>query len=567
MHLIDWLVLGGTILFITIYGIWKTRHNKSAEAYLNSGNTTPWWAIGLSIMATQASAITFISTPGLGYSTGLSFVQFYFGLPIAMIIIAKFFVPVFHNLKVYTAYEFLENRFDRKTRSLAAILFLVQRGLAAGITIYAPSIILSKILGWNLYVNIFVIGILVIAYTVSGGTTAVTQTHKQQMAIIFLGMFVAAGFLIGYITKDISLSKAIDVASINGRLNAIDWKFDVSKRYNIWSGIIGGTFLMLSYFGTDQSQVQRYLSGRSVKEIKTGLYFNAILKIPMQFFILFIGVLVFVFYQLNTPPVHFDELAIEHVKEVGMGEELGRIQSKHDAVHNSIRNAVVNDESYSEVAKNLEQDKALVKEQMNDLIITSGYKGKVKKESDFVFITYVLEYLPIGLVGLIMAVLFSAAMSSTSAELNALGSTSLVDFFKVRNPESSDLVLLRWGKILTALWGVLAIVFAITVNFMENLVEAVNILGSLFYGTILGVFVVAFFFKKIQGNAVFLAAIIAESIVLSLFIFDNQITTILGTRIEYLWYNLIGCVLVVLIGSMYQGMSSNPSATAEISGT
>ncbi len=350
MHIIDWFVLSGTILFITIYGIWKTRKNRSAEDYLNSGHSTPWWAIGLSIMATQASAITFISTPGLGYTTGLGFVQFYFGLPIAMIIIAKFFVPVFHKLKVYTAYEFLENRFNKKTRSLAAFLFLVQRGLAAGITIYAPSIILSKILGWNLYVNIFVIGILVIAYTVSGGTTAVTQTHKQQMAIIFLGMFVAAGFLISYITNDISFSRAIDVASINGRLNAIDWDFNLNTRYNIWSGIIGGTFLMLSYFGTDQSQVQRYLSGKSLKEIKTGLYFNAVLKIPMQFFILFIGVLVFVFYQLNTPPMHFDELAIEHVQSFGNGEELVKLQKQHNQVYDEIRDVLVQGGDYTAVA-------------------------------------------------------------------------------------------------------------------------------------------------------------------------------------------------------------------------
>lgn len=558
MHIIDWFVLSGTILFITIYGIWKTRKNRSAEDYLNSGHSTPWWAIGLSIMATQASAITFISTPGLGYTTGLGFVQFYFGLPIAMIIIAKFFVPVFHKLKVYTAYEFLENRFNKKTRSLAAFLFLVQRGLAAGITIYAPSIILSKILGWNLYVNIFVIGILVIAYTVSGGTTAVTQTHKQQMAIIFLGMFVAAGFLISYITNDISFSRAIDVASINGRLNAIDWDFNLNTRYNIWSGIIGGTFLMLSYFGTDQSQVQRYLSGKSLKEIKTGLYFNAVLKIPMQFFILFIGVLVFVFYQLNTPPMHFDELAIEHVQSFGNGEELVKLQKQHNQVYDEIRDVLVQGGDYTAVAGELEQTKTELKEEINTLITKSGYEGKVKKESDFVFITYVLEYLPIGLVGLIMAVLFSAAMSSTSAELNALGSTSLVDFYKTRNPNSSDANLLQKGKALTAFWGILAILFAISVNFMENLVEAVNILGSLFYGTILGVFVVAFFFKKIEGNAVFLAAIFAEVAVISMFIFDEKLAELLGTRIEYLWFNLIGCALVVLISYLLQVTKITP---------
>jgi len=546
MHWIDWLVLGSTLIFITAYGVWKTRHNKSTDDYLASGRSTPWWAIGLSIMATQASAITFISTPGLGYSKGLGFVQFYFGLPIAMIIIAHYFVPVFHRLKVYTAYEYLEQRFDKKTRYLAAFLFLVQRGLAAGITIYAPSIMLSKLLGWNLYFNILAIGILVIIYTVSGGTNAVTQTHKQQMAVIFLGMFLAFGFLLHYITQDIPFSRAMDVARWTGKLNAIDLDFDIETRYNIWSGVIGGTFLMLSYFGTDQSQVQRYLSGRSVREIKTGLYFNAVLKIPMQFFILFIGAMVFVFYQLHTPPIHFDGEAVEQVRNSDASGQLLELEQEHAQLYERIREATLDDNAQGAAILAFQDEKVQISKKVDALVEESGYVVKAK-ESDYVFITYVLNYLPIGLIGLIMAVLFSAAMSSTSAELNALGSTALVDFYKQRKPEASDAQQLQRGKLLTAFYGVLAIAFAISVNFLENLVEAVNILGSLFYGTILGVFVVGFFLKWIRATPVFIAAIVAELVVISFFIFDKQIDALLGYKIEYLWYNLIGCLLVVLI--------------------
>lgn len=564
MHWFDWLILSLSLIGISALGVWKTRGHRSTEAYLASSRSTPWWAIGLSIMATQASAITFISTPGLGYTSGLSFVQFYFGLPIAMIIIARFFVPVFFRLKVYTAYEYLEKRFDRKTRSLAAGLFLLQRGLAAGITIYAPSIILAKILGWSLYANILVIGMLVIVYTVSGGTTAVTQTHKQQMAVIFTGIFIAFGFLLYYIQLDVPFGRALDVAAIHGRLKTLDWDLDLSTRYSVWSGIIGGTFLMLSYFGTDQSQVQRYLSGRSVKEINTGLYFNALLKIPMQFFILFIGVLVFLFYQLNEPPLHFDQLALEHVAEQGYEKELTQLRNEHHNLSLASREAMIDDHNGPERLKQIESEKAALKSRVNDLISLSGYAGKVKKESDFVFITFVLNYLPIGLIGLIMAVLFSAAMSSTSAELNALGSTSLVDFYRANYPNSSDLVQLRMGKLLTAGWGVLAILFAIGVNFMENLVEAVNILGSLFYGTILGVFVVAFFFKRIKGDAVFGAALFAELCVVSLFVFDDEVQKLFGTKVEYLWFNLIGCALVVGIAHLWQFLKPEPPGSLKV---
>ena len=549
MHWIDWLVLGTTILLISFYGIWKTRGIKSDEDYLKSSGKTPWWAIGLSIMATQASAITFISTPGMGYESGLRFVQFYFGLPLAMIIIATAFVPVYHRLKVFTAFEFLEERFDLNTRLLTAFLFLVQRGLAAGITIYAPSIILSKLLGLPLYINILVIGSLVIIYTVSGGTEAVTQTHKQQMAVIFLGLIIAFGFLLSGILPHMNWSDMMAFASAHGRLNAIDTNFDLGTRYNLWSGLIAGTFLMLSYFGTDQSQVQRYLSGKSVKEIRTGLYFNAILKIPMQFFILFLGVLVFVFYQFNQPPTHFDQVAMTHIEESGFQEELNEIRkdksilfkAKQEAIKSDFQNYLHNKDEYLNKEEELDN-------RVDVLMVRSGYESQVNKESDYVFITYILDYLPIGLIGLLMAVIFSAAMSSTSAELNALGTTTVVDFHKRLLGRSS----LTTSRMYTALWGVLAICFAMVAQFMDNLVEAVNILGSLFYGTVLGIFLVAFYFKSVKGTSVIIAAAISEAVVLTLFFADKRIVEWLGFNIEFLWYNLIGCVLVILLGLTIQ---------------
>lgn len=555
MHWIDWSVLFGTLVFITVYGIYKTRGATNEESYLASNRNTPWWAIGLSIMATQASAITFLSTPGLGYSSGLEFAQFYFGLPLAMIIIATAFVPIYHKLKVYTAYEFLENRFDLKTRLFTAFLFLVQRGLAAGITIYAPSIILSQILGLPLYLNILIIGILVILYTVSGGTDAVTQTHKQQMAVIFLGLFIAFGFLIYYLSRDINQEQFWSIASVGNRLKAVKTEFNMHEKYNLWSGLLAGTFLMLSYFGTDQSQVQRYLSGKSVKEIRTGLYFNAVLKIPMQFFILFLGVMVFVFYQLNPAPAHFDELAVNHVEQSEFGGEFRQLYEKKEALKTEQKELIQTDlEQYNTTKEEIQADLTNLDQQMEALIDQSGYSAQVEKESDFVFITFVLEHLPIGLIGLLMAVIFSAAMSSTSAELNALGTTSVIDFYKrLKRPESSS-GMVRQSKVLTAFWGIFAIGFALIAQFFDSLVEAVNILGSLFYGTVLGIFLVAFYAKRIRGNAVFLAAIVSEALVLILYFYDHELSRILGFDLEFgfLWYNLFGAIFVFSFSYLFQ---------------
>ncbi|MFT5723538.1 MAG: SSS family solute:Na+ symporter [Bacteroidia bacterium] len=559
MHLVDWLVLFGTLIFITVYGIYKTRGIKSEEGYLASDKNTPWWAIGLSIMATQASAITFLSTPGLGYQSGLGFVQFYFGLPIAMVIIATAFVPLYHKLKIYTAYEFLEKRFDGKTRLLTASLFLVQRGLAAGITIYAPSIILSQILGLPLHLNILTIGLLVILYTVSGGTNAVTQTHKQQMAVIFIGLFIAFAFLYQALNQCLSTDEIIKVASVGNRLQAIDWNFDIHEKYNIWSGLIAGTFLMLSYFGTDQSQVQRYISGKSIKEIRTGLYFNAILKIPMQFFILLLGVLVFVFYQINQPPAHFDQLAVEYVQNSEYSDDFEQLTSEKTALFESQKNLMLTDfNAYDEKKEQFAQRQTKIDNELSAVIHESGYNAPVEKESDFVFITFVLTYLPIGLVGLLMAVIFSAAMSSTSAELNALATTTVVDFYKNLTPQSKQKNILIVSKLMTAGWGMFAIAFALMAQFLDSLVEAVNILGSLFYGTVLGVFLVGFYAKKIQGNAVFFAAIISEIVVLTLFFFDEQISTLIHYNISvgYLWYNLIAAVLVFALSILFQKTTS-----------
>lgn len=547
MSTIDWIVLALTLLGISAYGIYKTRGSKNLESYLASNRSTPWWAIGLSIMATQASAITFISTPGMGYEYGLKFAQFYYGLPIAMVIIAVWFAPRFFHLKVFTAYEFLENRFNLSTRLYTAALFLIQRGLAAGVTIYAPSIILSQILGIPLQVNILVIGILVILYTVSGGTKAVTQTHKQQMTVIFIGLFISFGFLIYYLHQKVGYGEVVSLAKANGMLRAWDTNFDLADRYNIWSGLIGGTFLMLSYFGTDQSQVQRYLSGKSLKEIRVGLFFNGVIKIPMQFFILFLGVLVFWFYTAYEKPVTFDN------------DKLTWLQTEHPADYQNL--ITIQEEidlkkeadllTKTDLQAIAAQQKA-VQRKMNTVLEQHNYTSKVK-ETDFIFISWVLEWLPIGLVGLLLAVIFSAAMSSTSAELNALATTSLVDFYKrLDNNRKSDFHYLRASKMLTLFWGIIAIIFASVASLFDNLVEFVNILGSLFYGTILGIFLVAFYFKKIKGRAVLIAGVVAQLFILAMHYLQDEVAVFIGTKISFLWYNLVGCALVIGVALLAQ---------------
>ncbi len=561
MSALDWIVLLGTLGFIVIYGVWKTRGSTDIEGYLKGDNSMKWWTIGLSIMATQASAITFLSTPGQAYEDGMRFVQFYFGLPIAMVIISITVIPIFYRLNVYTAYEFLENRFDLKTRSLAAFLFLIQRGLAAGITIYAPAIILSTILGWNLTgTNIF-IGVLVIIYTMSGGTKAVSVTQKQQMAVMMGGMLIAGFMVVHYLPADVSFGDAVAVAGKMGKMNVVDfswdWKTSWDDRYNFWSGMTGGLFLALSYFGTDQSQVSRYLTGKSIAESRLGLLFNGLLKIPMQFMILFIGVMVFVFYQFNQPPVFFNEAIKNKVQASAYAEDMRQLEAKHVAVFGQKQEAVkglvtalrLDDEAAIAAAESkVEMLTTATKEVRSDVkdLIAKAAPDAETRDTDYVFISFVMKYLPEGLVGLLLAVIFSAAMSSVSSELNALASTTVVDVYKRSlNQKGSDRHYLNASKMFTVAWGIIAILFATFASMLDNLIQAVNIIGSVFYGTILGIFLVAFYFKYIRGHAVFIAALLAEAVVLYCFLY---------TDIAFLWFNVIGCALVIVFGLIAQAV-------------
>lgn len=565
MHYIDWIVLFGILILIVGYGIWKTRNVATTESFLRGEQTLPWYTIGLSVMATQASAITFLSTPGQAFDDGMRFAQFYFGLPIAMIILCVYVLPKFYNLKVYTAYEFLEDRFDVKTRSLTAFLFLVQRGLAAGLTIYAPSIILSSILGWDLNITNLLIGTLVIVYTVSGGTNAVSQTQKQQMIVILSGMFVAFLILLQKLPTGVSFGDAVDIAGNMNKLNVVDFNFDLSNRYNVWSALLGGTFLFLSYFGTDQSQVQRYLSGKSLTQSRLGLLFNGIFKVPMQFAILFVGIMVFIFYQFNDAPLHFNKANVEQVMSSSHAQEYeelnNRMQANADEKSTVIldfvakKNAGENTDA-SVVSMNdlLEKEKELRQEARTiiDQVSIEGTTKLESEDSDYVFITFVTDHLPIGLIGLLLAVIFSAAMSSTASELNALATTSLIDFYKrsyVKN--QTDEHYLKMSKWFTFGWGILALIFATFASLFDNLIEAVNIIGSLFYGTILGVFAVAFFFKSIKGKATFVGAILGELVVLLLFFLNFKGVIDLA----YLWLNLIGCALVILFATLFQKLN------------
>ncbi len=551
MQLIDWVVLGGTLAFIVLYGTYKTRHNKNVTDYLKGGNSSNWWTIGLSVMATQASAITFLSTPGQAFHDGMGFVQFYFGLPIAMIIISMVFIPLYHKLKVFTAYEFLETRFDLKTRTLTAILFLIQRGLAAGITIFAPAIILSAVLGWNLLTLNIIIGLLVIIYTVSGGTKAVSITQKQQMGVIFAGMFLTFLIILNYLPLDISFANAIELAGANGKLDILDFSFDFDNRYTFWSGIIGGTFLALSYFGTDQSQVQRYLSGKSVRESQMGLIMNGLLKVPMQFFILLVGVMVFVFYQFNESPLNFNPSAIENVRNSQFSSALIDLENEKKDLDLVIRDKqilYVNTQNnnkrkiISEDIFNLNSIKQDLRDQTKKLITKANPEAETN-DKDYVFIYFILNNLPRGLIGLLLAVILSAAMSSTASELNALASTTAIDLYKRNISDKSDKHYVKASKWFTLLWGIIAISIACVANLFDNLIQLVNIIGSIFYGNVLGIFLLAFFIKYIQSTAVFIAALLTQFIIFYFWYIDLM---------PYLWLNLVGCILVIFIAILIQ---------------
>ena len=538
MHNIDWLVLICTILFIVVYGSIKTRKNINIKSFLKGNNSSNWFTIGVSVMATQASAITFLSTPGQAYNDGMGFLQFYLGLPLAMIIICLFFVPIYHKLKVFTAYEFLEKRFDKKTRTLGAILFLVQRGLAAGITIFAPSIILSSVLNIDLKLLNIVIGLLVIIYTVLGGTKAVNITQKQQMFVIFFGLFFVFFFIINNLPNELTMSKLIDYAKISNKMEILDFSLDPDSRYTFWSGITGGLFLALSYFGTDQSQVQRYISGKSVREIRLGLIFNGIFKIPMQFFILLVGVLVFIFFEFNYTPLNFNPKAIDyleknHEKELELyKKEFDVINLQKDEFQKLFLNNKLNDKS---ILNNLQQKE---KDIRNNLRILINDKSKIEKnDKDYVFLHFILNYLPRGLIGLLIAVIICAAMSSTASELNALAATTTVDLYK-RNmsKNKNDKHFLNMSKLFTVMWGIIAICFASIGNLFENLIQLVNIIGSIFYGTILGIFLIGFFTKKIKSNSVFYSACTSQILIFVIYF---------SVDIGYLWLNFIGALFTV----------------------
>lgn len=542
MSLADWVVLIGFLAFVVIYGTWKTRGKKNIREFLLADRTTPWYMVTLSIMATQASAITFLSTPGQAYVDGMRFVQFYLGLPLAMIILSITAVPVFHRLNVFTAYEYLEQRFDLKNRVLGSVLFLIQRGLAAGFTILAPCLIFSVILGWEVQYTVIAIGTLVVIYTASGGTDAVSKTHLLQMIIITFGMFTAFFMLISLLPPDISMFDATRVAGKMGKLNAITFDFDWRDRYNFWSGLIGGAFLALSYFGTDQSQVQRYLAGKSITQSRIGLLANGIVKIPMQFGILFLGAMVFVFYQFVTPPILFNRVEADKAATGIYSQQYDEVSKDYRRVHDSKQEALremLKNENSTTIQKvhEFSRQEAELKDRAKEILKASD-PGADTNDTNFIFLNFVITYLPAGLIGLILAAIFSASMSSTSAELNALASTTVVDIYKrLIRSEGSEKHYLIVSKIATVFWGFYAVSFALFANRLGSLIEAVNILGSLFYGTILGIFLIAFYFKKIGGTATFISAIIAETAVLACYIF---------TEIPFLWYNVIGCVILII---------------------
>lgn len=546
MSLIDWIVLMTTLILIVAYGTWKTRKNNNLESYLKGNNSENWATIGLSIMATQASAITFLSTPGQAYESGMGFIQFYFGLPLAMILISIFFLPVYYRLKVYTAYQYLEQRFDVRVRSFTAFLFLVSRGLAAGITIYAPSIILSTILGWNLQLTCLLIGGLVIIYTVSGGSRAVSLTQKWQMGIIMTGMFFALYYVIGSFPNDVGFIEGIDIAGSLGKMEIIDLSTDLGNRYTLLSGLTGGLFLFVSYFGTDQSQVQRYLGGKSLKESRMGLMFNGLLKIPMQFFILLVGVMVFVSFQFNRPPIVFNPITIEMNVQQEIG--LNVIEAEYDVVFEEKRSLLKEFKTSNAEANNSVQVLQIKQDSLREsyksalLEIDSDFEPK---DSDYIFLTFILNFLPHGLIGLLLAVIFSAAMSSTAGELNALAATTTIDYYKKFWSKSDDEKKdLRVSKLLTVAWGFMAILIALTAGMFENLIQLVNILGSLFYGTILGVFLLALFFKTTKGTAALIGGIVGQITVLLV----HLLKTYEVIELSYLMYNFIGCAVVILVG-------------------
>lgn len=557
MSTIDWIVLISTLLAIVAYGIYKSKNVKTIDGYILSDRSLPWYTVGLSVMATQASAITFLSAPGLAYTSGMSFVQFYFGLPLAMIVLCVTFVPIFHKLKIYTAYEFLEKRFDVNTRVFTALLFLIQRGISTGITIFAPAIILSSILQIDLVLTTIGIGTLVVVYTVYGGTKAVSYTQLLQMSIIFGGLLLAGILVVYLLPKHIGFSEALHIAGKSGKANAIDFNLDLNNQYTVWTGLIGGFFLQLSYFGTDQSQVGRYLTGSSVKQSRLGLLMNGLLKVPLQFCILLIGILVFAYYQYHTPPLFFNQQVIEELKQSEHADGYADIMARHERINqekivhiNALTDALkAKDEAKIDDAQaNLltfnEQDQTL-RGELIELIEKNDPEADTN-DNNYIFLRFVADTFPKGLIGLLIAIIFLASMGATASAINSLSSTTVIDIYKrFVKKGGQDAHYLRASRITTLCWGIFTILIALYANRLGNLLEAVNILGSLFYGTILGIFLVAFYLKRVGGRAVFSAAVVSEIIVIAVWRMDV---------VAFLWLNLVGCVLVVLIGLLLQAV-------------
>lgn len=565
MSAIDWIVLFLTLLCIVLYGIYKSRNIKNIDGYLLGNRSLPWYTVGLSVMATQASAITFLSAPGLAYTSGMSFVQFYFGLPLAMIILCITFVPIFHRLKVYTAYEFLEKRFDVKTRAFTAFLFLIQRGISTGITIFAPSIILSSILHIDVTYTTLAIGSLVVLYTAYGGTKAVSYTQLLQMGIIFSGLLAAGVMVIYLLPEDIGFQEALHIAGKSGKTNAIDFTLDLNNQYTVWTGLIGGLFLQLSYFGTDQSQVGRYLTGSSVRESRMGLLMNGLLKVPMQFCILLIGILVFAYYQYNTPPLFFNSLETKKLEESAYNDAYQQIlkqqevlaQEKKEIIYDLTasldqgNDAQINLDREKLVALNAQADE--LRTDVIDLIKQNNPNADTN-DNNYIFLSFVTSTFPKGFIGLLIAIIMLASMGATASAINSLASTTVVDIYKrFINKQASEKRYLAASRIFTIGWGIFTVVIALYSSKLGNLLEAVNILGSLFYGTILGIFLVAFYVKRVGGKAVFWAAVISEILVIWIWTLDV---------VAFLWLNLIGCVLVIFIGLIVQ--ASLPKATKKI---
>jgi SSS family transporter len=550
MSNIDWIVLVLTLAFVVLYGIWKGKGDKNIEGYLLGNKSMNWFKVCLSIMATQASAITFLSVPGQAYSDGMRFVQFYFGLPLAMIVISITFVPVFHRLKLYTAYEYLEGRFDLKTRVLTSFLFLIPRALSTGVTISAPSIILSTILGWDLSITTFFTGLIVIIYCVAGGTKGVSYTQMQQMFVILIGMFLAGVVVVQLMPKEVGFVDSLKIAGKLGKMNVIDWHFDLNNRYNVWSGLIGGFFLQLSYFGTDQSQVGRYLTASSEKESKLGLLMNGVLKIPMQFFILLVGVLVFVFYQFNEPPLNFNKVQENKVIRSDKGKIYQELQAEHNHLFNQKKATILQIENNKNVSstqlfddgKAIEKKQNVIRNKAQEMILVMDPSAE-KNDVNYIFLTFVTKYLPKGLIGLLIAMILLASMGSMASAFNSLTSTTIIDVYKrMIKPIASDAHYLISSKLVTLFWGIFCVFVALFATKVGSLIEVVNILGSWFYGTILGVFLVAFYMKWVKGGVVFYAAILAE--VLVLYFYYIELTA-------FLWLNLIGCVMVMVFSFLF----------------